>query len=118
MQGNFPNLLEFIESLSSTDPTKLTKEDIKNIRLYINSDGCTGVPDFYKDECIKHDFYYRTHHDFSGRLLEKDNADRLFMRGIQLKSNFGRLSPMALWRYLGVKLFGKSAWEGTVSCHG
>ena len=50
--NKFPNLLEFIQNLSTSDPLKLSKEDITNIKLYIDSDGCTGVPDFYKAECI------------------------------------------------------------------
>ena len=115
--NRFPNLLEFIENLSTTDPFKLTKADITNIKLYIDSDVCTGVPDFYKEECIKHDFYYRTHHNFKGELISKNQADLMFMRGIQNKSKFGKFSPMALWRYLGVKLFGGKAWEGNESCH-
>lgn len=113
----FSNLADFIDSLSTSDPLKLTKDDIKNIRLYIDSDGCTGVPDFYKEECIKHDFYYRTHHGFDRKMMTKNEADLAFMRGIQAKSKFGKYSPMALWRYLGVKLFGGSAWQGEKSCH-
>lgn len=115
--NKFPNLLEFIQNLSTSDPLKLSKEDITNIKLYIDSDGCTGVPDFYKAECIKHDFYYRTHHNFKGELISKEWADLSFMRGIQSKSKFGKYSPMALWRYLGVRIFGRSAWEGSESCH-
>lgn len=115
--NKFPNLLEFIENLSTSNPLKLTKADVMNIKLYIDSDGCTGVPDFYKEECIKHDFYYRTHHNFKGELISKNQADLLFMQGIQSKSQFGKFSPMALWRYIGVKLFGGKAWEGNESCH-
>ena len=115
--SRFENLVEFIANLSTTDPRLLTKADITNIKLYIDSDGCTGVPDFYKEECIKHDFYYRTHHNFAGKLITKEEADKLFLVGIQSKSKFGKFSPMALWRYLGVKLFGKSAWADGNSCH-
>lgn len=115
--NKYTNLLEFIENLTTSDPLKLTKADITNIKLYIDSDGCTGIPDFYKEECIKHDFYYRTKHGFDGRLINKEKADLLFMRGIQNKSKFGKLSPMALWRYLGVRLFGNKAWLGNQSCH-
>ena len=115
--NKFSNLQEFIQNLSTSDPYKLTKADITNIKLYIDSDGCTGVPDFYKEECIKHDFYYRTHHNFKGMLISKEEADLLFMKGIQRKSKFGKLSPMAMWRYLGVRLFGRKAWEDGQSCH-
>ena len=115
--NRFPNLADFIANLSNTDPKLLTKSDITNIKLYIDSDGCTGVPDFYKEECIKHDFYYRTHHNFEGKLITRDIADKLFLEGIRNKSKLGKFSPMAFWRYLGVRLCGKSAWEDGNSCH-
>lgn len=114
--SRFANLAEFIANLSSSDPNLLTKSDVTNIKLYIDSDGCTGVPDFYKEECIKHDFYYRTHHNFAGKLITKKEADLLFLRGIQAKSRFGVFSPMALWRYAGVLFFGKNAWTDGTSC--
>ncbi len=115
--NRFSNLLDFVANLSTTDPKRLSKADITNIKLYIDSDGCTGVPDFYKEECIKHDFYYRTHHNFAGKLISREEADKLFLLGIQAKSKFKKYSPMAFWRYIGVRLFGKSAWLEGNSCH-
>lgn len=111
------DLIDFIESLSTSDPEKLTAQDIDKIRWFIKSDGCTDVPDFYVEECIKHDFYYRTHHDFSGRLIRKKDADIRFRRGIQNKSNLGVMSPISWERWLGVALFGTKAWERKSSCH-
>lgn len=125
---SYPNLKEFIDNLSTSNHLDLTPTDIKNIKLYINSDGCTGVPDFYVDECIKHDFYYRTHTDFTGKLISKEDADTRFRLGIQNKSKlnklnfwkfrFGVLSPVSWIRYLGVRFHpaAKSAWEGSTSC--
>jgi len=113
------DLLTFIESLSASDPHKLTAFDVDKIRWYIKSDGCSGVPDFYVDECIKHDFYYRTKHDFSGRLISKKEADLRFREGIQRKSKLGVMSPLAWWRWLGVTLFPQAhkAWSRSTSCH-
>ena len=113
------DLIDFIESLSTSDPSGLTPADVDRIRWYIKSDGCSGVLDIYVDECIKHDFYYRTKHDFSGRLISKKEADLRFREGIQRKSKFGAVSPLAWWRWLGVTLFPQAhrAWSGNTSCH-
>lgn len=105
------NLIDFIESLSTSDPNALTATDIDKIRWFIKSDGCSKVPDIFVEECIKHDFYYRTHHDFSGRLIRKQDADLRFRRGIQNKSKFGILSLLSWWRWLGVVLFAHAAWN-------
>lgn len=104
-------LVDFIQSLSTSDPLKLTAEDIKLIRWYIKTDGCTAVPDFYVDECIKHDFYYRTHVGFDGRLITRADADRNFRLGIQSKSILGVCSPVSWWRWFFVRLLAKRAWE-------
>ena len=106
-------LIDFIESLSTSDPNKLTSVDIDKIRWFIKSDGCSGVPDIYVAECIKHDFYYRTHHDFSGKLIRKTEADRLFRIGIQLKSKLGVFSPLSWGRWLGVTFLPQAhrAWN-------
>lgn len=109
-------LVDFIQCLSTHDPEKLTSEDIKLIRWYIKTDGCTGVPDFYLEECIKHDFYYRTHVGFDGRLISRSDADKLFRQGIQRKSFLGVLSPMAWWRWLFVRLLAARAWERRTGC--
>lgn len=105
------DLIDFIESLSTSNPDRLTVADIDKIRWFIQSDGCSGVPDFFVEECIKHDFYYRTHHDFSGRLIRKKDADLRFRRGIQNKSKIGAMSPLSWWRWLGVTLFASKAWD-------
>lgn len=105
------DLIDFIESLSTSDPNALSANDIDKIRWFIKSDGCSKVPDIFVEECIKHDFYYRTHHDFSGRLIRKQDADLRFRRGIQNKSKFGILSLLSWWRWLGVVLFAHAAWN-------
>ena len=114
------DLIDFVESLSTSDPSKLTPADIDKIRWYIKSDGCSGVPDICVDECVKHDFYYRTRHDFSGRLIRREYADLLFRRGLQRQSRLGVLSPMSWWRWLAVRAFpqARRAWERGANCHG
>ena len=108
--AKYPDLPGLIESLSTSDPLKLTDNDMQKIRFFVHSDGCTKVPNFRKDECYKHDFYYRTHVDFSGHVIRRRDADKLFRLGLQSKSWFGEFDPMSWWRWLGVRLFGAKAW--------
>lgn len=113
MAHEYPDLHEFLASLSTTDHFALTDNDVERIRLYIRSDGCTGVPDFYFAECVKHDFYYRTHVGFDGKVIKKSEGDCRFRQGIQRKSKLGFFSPMAWWRWLGVQgRLGHKAWRG------
>jgi len=106
-------LLDLIESLSTSDPDKLTKVDIDRIRWFIRSDGCTGVLDIYTDECVKHDFYFRTHHDFSGKLIRFSTGNKLFFKGL---ARYNLL--VAIVRYIGVTLFGKRYWDSKSIFHG
>jgi hypothetical protein len=105
------DLIDLVESLSTTDSMKLTKEDIDRIRWYIKSDGCTRATDYQVEECIKHDFYYRTKHDFSGKLIRRVTADLNFLKGNQARSKLGVLSPRAWIRWAAVRLFGRNAWD-------
>jgi hypothetical protein len=77
----------------------------------LHADGCSGVPDFYLDACLEHDVHYRTHRWLSGLPLTRRQADACFRRRMQQTSLFGWFSPMALWRWGGVRLFGERAWE-------
>lgn len=63
--------------------------------------GCTGVPEFYRDCCIQHDI------DYHDKVISRAEADARFRRCIQEHSPFGKASPMALWRWAGVRLFGR-----------
>jgi len=67
--------------------------------------GCTGVPDFYKSCCDDHDEHYSAHD------VTRAEADAEFRRCIQGKSPLGKCSPMALWRWAGVRLLGRHAWR-------
>ena len=97
--------------LPSLDWRNFEDEDYKNIMIAIDSDGCTGVPDFYLNGCIVHDFHYATHKDFNGEPISRSAADARFRKYIQNKSKLGFLSPMSWWRWAAVRLFGEKAWE-------
>lgn len=76
----------------------------------LGSDGCTAVPDFYRDVCLEHDVHYRTHARLDGSPIRRAEADRLLRLGIQARSPFGRASPMSWWRWAAVRAFGRRAW--------
>ena len=76
---------------------------VRNEALRIQSDGCSGVLDAYLIQCYEHDIHYATHRDFFDRSeLEQCHADNYLRWGIQMRSWFGRWSPMAWWRYKGL----------------
>jgi hypothetical protein len=104
-------IYEFGTLLSTMEYLDMDKRDIQLIKTYICSDGCTGVADWYVEACIVHDFWYRTHRDFNGSPITKAEADKRFRRKIQKLSPAGFLSPMALWRWMGVKFLAGKAWD-------
>lgn len=103
------DLIEFIASLSTSDPDKLTDADIDKIRWYIKSDGCTGVPDICVKECVKHDFYFRTGVDFSGKLISFADANKHFFNGLWKNRHY----LLACIRWVGVTYLpqAKAAWH-------
>jgi hypothetical protein len=104
-------LLSFTAKLSTRDWKQFTARDITMIDCFIHSDGCSAVPDFYRDCCVVHDWFYRTHRNFYGTRITRQEADRALMECIESKSPFGRWSPMAHWRYWAVRRFGRKAWD-------
>jgi len=113
MFAEYEDSLEwFLKDLSCDNPDNFTDEDWRLIRAYTRSDGCTGVADIFVKACWEHDFYFRTHHDFNGKVISFWEANRRFRRRMQWCSKLGFLSPVSWWRWLGVSLFGKAAWEG------
>lgn len=84
---------------------------VRNVAQSLDSDGCTGVPDFYADACAEHDVHYRTHQTIFGEPITRAEADAWLRRRIQQRSVFQCFSPMAIWRWVGVRLFGKRAWD-------
>lgn len=86
-------------------------ERVRSIAAALGSDGCSGVPDFHLDACLEHDIHYRTGKTIYGTPLTRAQADARFRRCIQQRSIFGRFSPMAWWRWAGVRLFGGASWQ-------
>jgi hypothetical protein len=87
---------------------------VRDIAEAIESDGCTGVIDFYLDCCLEHDIAYRLGCNIFGEPLSRAQADASLRRCIQAKSRFGRLSPMAFLRWLGVRVFGRKSYRGSM----
>ncbi len=80
---------------------------------YLEADGCSGVPEFYRMACLEHDIAYRTHVGYiDNQIINKEEADLRFKWHTQMLSPFGRFSPMAQWRYWGVYFLADKAWEG------
>lgn len=79
----------------------------------LNADGCSGVPDWMVWTCYEHDVHYATHATLYGRALTRKQADYCFRVRIQQGSALGAFSPVAWWRWVGVRVFpaAKRAWE-------
>lgn len=63
--------------------------------------GCTGVPDIWVECCNEHD------RDYYEQKISRAAADRKFRRCMQTRSRLGALSPVAFWRWCGVRVFGR-----------
>lgn len=131
----YHDLHDFLMDLSTNNSDEFSRQDIALIRRYVDSDGCTGVIDFYKDECVKHDFKYRTKHNFKGQLITRAEADADFRKDIITASRrrlprktswktwsnpinwWHYTCPLAWWRWVGVRLLAKNAWDNHESCH-
>ena len=109
-------LIDFLSSLSCSNPDDFTDHDWQLIKFYTKSDGCTGVADAYVKACWEHDFYFRTRHDFAGKIISFRESNRRFRLRIQRLSHFGVCSPMAWWRWAGVTAFGRQAWVSRKTC--
>ena len=89
----------------------ITSDYVTQLHKAISSDGCTAVPDFYKECCIIHDLAYRYKMSPWGTPMTKADADNGFRTCIQSRSKLGRCSPLSWVRYFGVAVFGKRAWK-------
>ena len=99
-------------TLSTTDWRRMTQADFDVIDAGIQSDGCSGPAlQFFKNACIIHDFYYRTHRNFDGTPITRREADSALREYIMLHSALDGMSPMAHWRYAMLRLFGDKAWH-------
>jgi hypothetical protein len=77
----------------------------------LESDGCSGVPDFHLDCCLEHDIAYRTGATVDGAPMTRAAADARLRRCIQSRSAAGVLSPMSWWRWLAVRLFASRSFK-------
>mgnify|MGYP001565045051 CR=1 FL=1 len=86
---------------------------IVNMRAsMLKSDGCTGVPDFYRLGCLEHDVAYRSGKDPHRSPITRREADKRLRWYIQKESAFGVCSLMSWWRWIAVRLFAGKAWKG------
>lgn len=112
MFGEYEESLEwFLASLSTTNPDKFTDLDWQLIRTYTRSDGCSGVSDWHVKACWEHDFYFRTHHDFEGKVISFSEANLRFLRRLFKLSWLSIFNLRAYIRWLGVTVLGKNAWN-------
>ena len=105
-------LNQFIKVLGNSNPDEVTQREWDLIWAYTKSDGCTGVADIYVKACYEHDYYFRTHHDFEGKVISFWEANKRFRKRIQSLSRLGVFSPFSWERWIGVTLFAKPSWEG------
>jgi hypothetical protein len=74
------------------------------------SDGCTHAAEVYVSACHEHDFHCVYHSTWFGDHISSKQAAVRLKQVHQWKSPFGRLSPMAQWRWLMVRYFGPQ-WD-------
>lgn len=103
--------IRFLGTLSTDNWREFTHTDYRRISEFVKSDGCTGVSELYHNGCVLHDFCYRTHLNFKGEEITKDEADKLLRDYIWSRSVFGYLSPLAWIRWIGVKYLAERPWK-------
>ena len=100
---------------------------IENEAALIKTDGCSKVSGAYRKHCRVHDLSYYHAADpvdafklylggdpdywWHAARVTKEGADAAFRRGIQSDSALGFFSPVAAWRWLGLKIGGQRAWD-------
>jgi hypothetical protein len=90
------------EPLEEDQPLNTYWYLVRQIAATLNSDGCSGVPEFHSDCCLEHDIHWRTGRTIDGEAITDMQANRRFWYCNAVKSRFGRWSPMAAWRFAGV----------------
>lgn len=97
--------------IKETKDHKLYWLNVRRTAAILNSDGCTGVLDIFRDTCLEHDIHYRTHRFLCGCDIDFSTANYIFRRRIQQRSLFGRFSPVSWLRWIAVNHFGRKAWN-------
>ena len=87
----------------------------------IKSDGCSKVADIHKDCCYEHDLAYHYGRDPRASYaikswslaakISRSEADARFRKCNQELSSLGKASPLAGWRWLGLRVGGWLAWR-------
>lgn len=93
----------------------------------INTDGCSKVSGAFRQCCRAHDLAYYYARDprsayrlyisgdpeywFNATAVTRAHADADFRRCTQANSAMGFWSIAALWRWAGVRIGGKGAWD-------
>lgn len=75
----------------------------------LSSDGCSYVTEAFHQCCLEHDIHYRTGRRLNVKPITRRQADQRFRECMQMRSRFGKFSPMAWWRWAGVRIFGRFA---------
>lgn len=99
------------------DYLKWVREEAKKI----NSDGCSGVPDFHKDCCLEHDLAYFWGRDpiEAYKLSSGPHEDGVLwslagkITRSEADARFRKCQGdlMGFWRWLGVRIGGRFAWN-------
>ena len=85
--------------------------DVEKRAKALESDGCSGVPDWFIWTCWEHDIHNRTHKFLCGCSITFKQAAYVFRVRIQQGSYFGRLSPLSWIRWVGILFLARKAWE-------
>lgn len=86
-------------------------EQIKAKAEELKSDGCSHVTQAFQQCCHEHDCHYRLGTRCDGTPITRREADARFRQCMQMRSRFGKASPMAWWRWAGVRLFGRGKFS-------
>jgi hypothetical protein len=90
---------------------KIYWERLRRWAELYGSDGCTGVPEYYHESCVEHDYHYRYAKTMYGDDVSFEQANQRFRDAIQMRSRLRWFSPVSWVRWLGVKYFGKHIWN-------
>lgn len=100
---------------------------IESEAAVIGTDGCSKVTGAFRRCCLQHDLSYfyakspasayriylngQSDYWHQGIIIDRATADAAFRRCIQANSRAGFWSPMAVIRWLGVRIGGQGAWD-------
>jgi hypothetical protein len=85
-------------------------DELQALAIAIGSDGCTHASDLAVECCWEHDWSYVTGMTPRGVAVTKAQADERFRDCLQAHSTCRWLSPLAWWRWLAVREFGRGIW--------